>query len=67
MLVPLLLVAPVTAPNATNRSVYFPAGSNWEHYLVPAEVVMGGQRLTVNAPLDLIPVYRRISVSDLYV
>ena len=52
------LVAPVTAQNATSRSVYFPAGAQWEHFF-SGTLVKGGQRLTVAAPLDEIPVYRR--------
>ena len=58
LLGPELLVAPVTAQHATNRSVYFPAGATWEHFFSGARVA-GGQRLTVDAPLDTIPVYRR--------
>ena len=58
LLGPELLVAPVTTQGATNRSVYFPAGASWEHYFT-GKSVQGGQRLTVDAPLDTIPVYRR--------
>jgi alpha-D-xyloside xylohydrolase len=58
LLGPELLVAPVTTQNATSRSVYFPAGAAWEHFFT-GERVAGGQRLTVDTPLDTIPVYRR--------
>jgi alpha-D-xyloside xylohydrolase len=58
LLGPTYLVAPVTTQNSTSRSVYFPAGASWQHYFT-GEVVKGGQRITVEAPLDEIPVYRR--------
>ena len=58
MLGPELLVAPVTVQNATSRSVYFPVGARWVHFFSQS-IVEGGQRLTVDAPLHLIPVYRR--------
>jgi alpha-D-xyloside xylohydrolase len=58
LLGPTYLVAPVTTQNSTSRSVYFPAGASWQHYFT-GEVVKGGQRITVKAPLDEIPVYKR--------
>ena len=58
MLGPRYLVAPVTVQNATSRKMYFPKGVNWKH-LWSAQVITGGQTLTVNAPLDQIPVYER--------
>merc|ERR1712216_1003695 len=63
MLGPLLLVAPVTQQNATQRGVYFPAGANWQHFFT-TERISGGQWLTVDAPLDLIPVYYRVTHSN---
>ena len=54
-----LLVAPVTVQGAVNRSVYFPAGAKWTNFFNSQDVVEGGQRLVVDAPLDTIPVYRR--------
>ena len=61
MLGPKFLVAPVTAENATTRSLYFPAGADWLDMLAkdPSKVIKGGQSLTVDAPLDTIPVYSR--------
>ena len=61
MLGPLYLVAPVTAENATKRTLYFPAGADWLDFLGkdPSKVIKGGQLLTVDAPLDTIPVYSR--------
>eukprot|EP01043_Picozoa_sp_COSAG02_P023705 COSAG02_NODE_1273_length_13520_cov_2.622010_3_plen_171_part_00 len=61
MLGPKFLVAPVTVENATTRTLYFPAGANWLDVLGkdPSKVIKGGQSLTVDAPLDTIPVYSR--------
>lgn len=58
MLGPDYLVAPVTAQNMTNRSVYFPGDRSvkWFHIL-DGTVVEGGQRKVVAAPLDTTPVY----------
>ena len=61
LLGPELLVAPVTTQGATNRSVYFPAGATWENFFNTEERIAGGQRLTVAAPLDTIPVFKRVS------
>ena len=60
LLGPELLVAPVTTQGATNRSVYFPKGATWENFFNTEERIAGGQRLTVAAPLDIIPVYKRV-------
>lgn len=66
MLGPDLLVAPVTVQNATQRSVYFPGtstpsggGDEWVNLFNHSVVVKGGQRVMVDAPLELIPVYWR--------
>ena len=59
LLGPDLLVAPVTTQNATTRSVYFPAGAKWASFWDASVVVDGGKRVTVDAPIDVIPVYRR--------
>ena len=52
------LVAPVMEPGARERSVYFPAGATWRS-VETGETLQGGQRLTVPAPLDVIPVFER--------
>ena len=61
MLGPKYLVAPVTVENATTRTLYFPAGADWLDMLGkdPSKLIKGGQSLTVDAPLDTIPVYSR--------
>jgi len=55
---PKYLVAPVTAQNATTRRMYFPKGADWKD-IWGSEVVTGGQTLTIQAPLGVIPVYSR--------
>nr|WP_229668681.1 glycoside hydrolase family 31 protein [Edaphobacter acidisoli] len=55
---PALLVAPVTEQGATTRSVYLPAGTDWYNFWTN-ERVHGGQRVTVAAPIDTIPVFVR--------
>jgi alpha-D-xyloside xylohydrolase len=55
---PALLVAPVTDQGATSRSVYLPAGCNWFNFWTN-ERSTGGQRITVPAPIDTIPVFVR--------
>jgi alpha-glucosidase len=58
MLGPSLLVAPVIQQGATARVVYLPAGSNWIDYYSDTNY-SGGQNVTVNAPLERIPVFVR--------
>ncbi|MBW8748483.1 MAG: DUF5110 domain-containing protein [Acidobacteria bacterium] len=55
---PALLVAPVTEQGATTRSVYLPAGTSWYNFWTN-ECLKGGQRVTVAAPIDTIPVFVR--------
>ena len=55
---PALLVAPVTEQGRTSRSVYLPAGTDWYNFWTN-ERVHGGQRVTVAAPIDTIPVFVR--------
>jgi alpha-D-xyloside xylohydrolase len=55
---PDLLVAPVVNGGQRSRSVYLPAGAEWTHAFSGA-VVTGGQRISVDAPLDQIPLFVR--------
>jgi len=54
-----LLVAPVVEAGATQRHLYLPAGK-WEDFWDGTELT-GGQWITRPAPLDIIPVYRRLA------
>ena len=53
---PALLVAPVTEQGVTSRTVYLPAGADWYNYWTN-ERVKGGQTITVNAPIDTLPLF----------
>ena len=53
---PALLVAPVTQQGATTREVYLPAGIDWYNYWTN-EKLPGGQTITVQAPIDTIPLF----------
>lgn len=55
---PAFLVAPVTVQGATSREVYLPAGSDWYNYWT-RERIKGGQTITVNAPIDTLPLFVR--------
>ncbi|WP_353071740.1 glycoside hydrolase family 31 protein [Tunturiibacter gelidiferens] len=55
---PALLVAPVTEQGSTSREVYLPAGTDWYNYWTNAKV-HGGQAITVDAPIDTIPLFVR--------
>ena len=55
---PAVLVAPVTDQGATTRSVYLPAGSDWYNYWTNGRI-HGGQTITVDAPIDTIPLFVR--------
>jgi alpha-D-xyloside xylohydrolase len=55
---PALLVAPVTDQGATSRSVYLPAGCDWFNFWTN-ELIHGGQKVIVAAPIDTIPVFVR--------
>ncbi|GAB4004872.1 hypothetical protein GCM10029992_51110 [Glycomyces albus] len=55
---PDLLVAPVLEPGATSRRVYLPTGATWTNLHTGTEHE-GGQRLTVDAPIERIPVFVR--------
>ncbi|KAL7640683.1 UNVERIFIED_CONTAM: hypothetical protein RMT77_008958 [Armadillidium vulgare] len=53
-----LLVAPVVKKSATSREVYFPEGK-WYDLLNGTVVAQGPITLTVDAPIDKIPLYVR--------
>ena len=53
---PALLVAPVTDQGMTTRQVYLPAGTDWYNFWTN-ERLHGGQSITVNAPIDTIPLF----------
>lgn len=55
---PAFLVAPVTEQGATSRSVYLPAGTDWYNFWTN-ERLHGGQRVTVAAPIDTLPLFVR--------
>jgi alpha-D-xyloside xylohydrolase len=55
---PALLVAPVTEQGSTSREVYLPAGTDWYNFWTN-EKVRGGQTITVDAPIDTIPLFVR--------
>ena len=55
---PALLVAPVSEQGATSRGVYLPAGTDWYNYWTK-ERYHGGQSITVNAPIDTLPLFVR--------
>lgn len=51
-----ILVAPVMEDGARERSVYLPDGAEWTDAYT-GEKYKGGQRVTVPAPIDIIPVF----------
>ena len=55
---PDLLVAPVMQPGAVSRTVYLPAGASWTD-AADGAVYTGGQSITADAPLELIPLFLR--------
>jgi len=59
---PDLLVAPVVWEGARSRDVYLPAGAVWTDAWTGATHA-GGQTLTVDAPLERIPLYLRDGAS----
>ena len=53
-----LLVKPVTAAGQESTTVYLPGNEPW--YTMDGKTVFsGGQTITVNTPLDYIPVFQR--------
>jgi len=55
---PALLINPVTTEQATQRTLYLPAGSDWVDFWT-GKSVHGGQTITAEAPLGRIPIYAR--------
>ena len=55
---PDLLIAPVTEQGRTGREVYLPAGTDWYNFWTN-ERVHGGQRVSVSAPIDTLPIFVR--------
>ncbi len=55
---PDLLVAPVVHAGQRSRSVYLPAGAEWRSAFSGA-VATGGKRISVDAPLEQIPLFVR--------
>ena len=51
-----IMVAPVVEKGATSRKVYLPAGKDWVNWWTGAKVA-GGQTITVDAPLDVLPIF----------
>lgn len=54
------LVCPVLAPGQRNRKVYLPKGERWRLTGGEKEVYEGGKTVTVDAPLDYMPVFERL-------
>lgn len=57
---PRYLVAPVMEAGLRSREVYLPKGASWKNRETGA-VHTGGSRITVDAPLECIPVFERCS------
>jgi len=55
---PAFLVCPVTTPQATSRPVYLPSGTSWVDFWT-GETLVGGQTVTANAPINILPLYVR--------
>jgi alpha-D-xyloside xylohydrolase len=55
---PALLVAPMTEQGRVSREVYLPAGADWYNFWTN-ERVHGGQTITVDAPIDILPLFVR--------
>jgi len=71
---PRLLVSPVGIQNATTKEVYLPRltesmisqNFSWAHWWTDTDYGQGGNTVTVNAPLDEIPVFYLGSKSDIF-
>ena len=53
------LVAPITYVDMRERTVYLPEGT-WKNFYT-GEIILGGREILVDAPLDIIPVFERLS------
>ena len=53
-----ILVAPVLNKGDRTRTLYLPSGADWV-YAPDMTVYEGGQTVTVDAPLETIPVFSR--------
>jgi alpha-D-xyloside xylohydrolase len=62
---PDVLVAPVMEPGVRMRPVYLPVGTEWKD-LQTGAVHAGGQTLTPNAPLGIIPVFVRRAADEVW-
>ncbi len=61
-----ILVAPVMEEGARERSVYLPEGAEWTDAYTK-QVYKGGQRVTVPAPIDVIPIFLKNGANyDIY-
>lgn len=58
LLGPHLLVAPVTKPKRRRHLVVFPPG-RWHNWWNPRQVIEGPTRITVEAPIDILPLWLR--------
>lgn len=56
-----ILVAPIYTENSYSRNVYLPAGESWKEVFT-GKIYEGGQYITVDAPLDQIPLFERDGV-----
>jgi alpha-D-xyloside xylohydrolase len=55
---PKYLVAPIMEAGQRKREVYLPKGASWKSWET-GEVHVGGNRITVDAPLENIPVFEK--------
>jgi alpha-D-xyloside xylohydrolase len=55
---PDILIAPIIYEGAVSREVYLPKGSNWTD-AHSGKIYDGGQMISVDAPIDIIPVFLR--------
>lgn len=53
-----ILAAPILEENQAQREVYLPAGTKWKNTHT-SETVQGGQTITCDAPLSVMPVFIR--------